>query len=103
MAKPFRPHIATGNNLREGHVVYFTAEGGWSRSLGDAAVARSQEEADALLASAQSFPNEVVDVYVTFVDLDDQGKPRPAHFREDFRLKGPSNRPEHGRANAIGV
>ena len=70
MAKVFAPQIATGNDLLEGDVVYFTAAGGWTRVLAEAATAGSREEADALLAQASKFPNEVVGVYLTDVALD---------------------------------
>ncbi|WP_111429087.1 DUF2849 domain-containing protein [Rhodobacteraceae bacterium DSL-40] len=100
MAKVFAPQIATGNDLLEGDVVYFTAAGGWTRVLAEAATAGSREEADALLARASKFPNEVVGVYLTDMALDAEGRPVPVHFREEFRLKGPSNRPEHARAAA---
>jgi hypothetical protein len=100
MAKKFVPQIATGNDLLEGDVVYLTVEGAWSRAIGDAAVATSPEAAADLLERAEGYPNQVVGAYLTDVALDDAGHPGPAHFREDFRLKGPSNRPQHGRARA---
>jgi hypothetical protein len=98
MAKAYVPQIATGNDLLEGDVVYLTAEHSWTRLLGEAAVALSKEAAEDLLAGASKFPNQVVDIYLADVRLDGAGHPAPAHFREDFRLKGPSNRPEHQRA-----
>jgi hypothetical protein len=103
MPKPFVPQIATGNHLLEGDVVYFVRGGGWTRDLASAAIATSQEEAADLLARAERFPNEVVGVYLVTMDVDRAGVPHPAHFREDFRLKGPSNRPEHGRASVARV
>jgi Protein of unknown function (DUF2849) len=100
MAKAFIPQIATGNDLLEGDVVYLTLEGGWSRALGDAAVATSMKDAADLLERAEGFPNQVVGAYLADVSLDAAGRPGPSHFREEFRLRGPSNRPEHGRARA---
>jgi hypothetical protein len=100
MAKAFIPQIATGNDLLEGDVVYLTAEGTWSRALAEAAVALTREAAAELLERAEACPNRVVGVYLADVSLDGAGRPAPAHFREDYRLKGPSNRPEHGRARA---
>lgn len=97
MARPLKPQMATGNDLIEGDVVYFTAESGWSRHIGDAALAATPEAAEALLARAQGFPNQVVGVYLTDVALDAQGRAAPAHFRETFRTRGPSNYPQHGR------
>ncbi|MEM8571968.1 MAG: DUF2849 domain-containing protein [Pseudomonadota bacterium] len=99
MPKAFVPQIATGNHLLEGDVVYFTAAGGWTRELSGAAVAMTKDDAQALLGRASAFPNEIVGVYLANVTVDGGGLPQPAHFREAFRLKGPSNRPEHGRAS----
>lgn len=102
MAKAFKPQMATGNDLLEGDVVYFTYDGGWSRDIGDAALALNQEAADDLLASAQRFPNAVVGVYLVEAAIDERGRAAPAHFREVYRMNGPTNRPEHGRAAARG-
>lgn len=96
-ARKFQPQMATGNDLLEGDVVYFTSAGEWSRTIGDAALAMSPEAAEDLLARASAFPNEVVGVYLVEVRLDDRGRAAPAHFREEFRTRGPSNYPQHGR------
>ena len=90
MARKFLPQIATGNDLLEGDVVYFTAADGWSRSHGDAALAETPEAAEALLSRASAFPNKVVGVYLADAQVID-GKPAPVHFREAFRTRGPSN------------
>jgi hypothetical protein len=97
MARAFKPQMATGNDLLEGDVVYFTSTGEWSRDIGDAAVAVNAEAAADLLARAQLFPNEVVGVYLTDVALDASGRAAPAHFREVFRTRGPSNYPWLGK------
>ena len=101
MARPFKPRIATGNDLLEGDVVYFTAEGGWSRMLRDAALARTPEEAEALETRASAFPNQVVGVYLVEVALDAQGRAKPDHFREAFRMRGPSNYPLGKQAQGL--
>lgn len=90
MARAFLPQIATGNDLYEGDVVYFTALGTWSREHGEAAVAESPEAAEALLARAAKFPLQVVGVYLADVEIVG-GRPAPLHFREVFRTRGPSN------------
>jgi hypothetical protein len=98
MAKVFKPQMATGNHLLEGDVVYFTAQGGWTREISEAALASNKEAADALLEAASAFPNQIVGVYLVDVAVDETGRARPDHFREEFRMRGPSNRPSHGRA-----
>lgn len=97
MARVFKPQMATANDLREGDVVYFTSGGTWSRFIGEAALAVNPEAADDLLKRASCFPNQVVGVYLVEAALDDQGRAAPAHFREAFRTRGPSNYPQHGR------
>ena len=56
MARKFQPQMATGNDLLEGDVVYFTSVGDWSREIGDAALAVNQEAADDLLKRALGLP-----------------------------------------------
>jgi hypothetical protein len=97
MARQFQPQMATGNDLLEGDVVYFTSAGTWSRRIEDAALAVNSEAAADLLARAAKFPNAVVGVYLVDVALDAFGRAAPAHFRETFRTRGPSNYPAHGR------
>lgn len=97
MARKFQPQMATGNDLLEGDVVYFTSAGDWSRDIRDAALAVNPEAAADLLKRAQGFPNQVVGVYLVESALDDKGRAAPGHFREAFRTRGPSNYPHHGR------
>ena len=73
------------------------ATGDWSREIGDAALAVNPEAADDLLKRASAFPNQVVGVYLVEAAIDDRGRAAPAHFREEFRTRGPSNYPQHGR------
>jgi len=95
--KKFQPQMATGNDLLEGDVIYFTSDGGWSRYIGDAALAVNPEAAEDLLKRASAFANQVVGVYLVDANIDDRGRAAPAHFREEFRTRGPSNYPQHGR------
>ncbi len=97
MARKFQPQMATANDLLLGDVVYFTTQGDWSRHIGDAALAVNAEAAEDLLRRAQGFPNQVVGPYLVAAALDDSGRAAPAHFREEFRTRGPSNYPQHGR------
>ncbi|MEO1198269.1 MAG: DUF2849 domain-containing protein [Pseudomonadota bacterium] len=91
MARAFKPKIATANDLLEGDVVYFTQEGTWSRRHSDAEVAQTESAAALLLARAQGHPLKVVGPYLADVTLAGDGTPEPAHFREAFRTRGPSN------------
>jgi hypothetical protein len=97
MARAFKPQIATGNALLEGDVIYFTYDGTWSRTIGDAAVALNAEAAAELLRNAQGQPEVAVGVYLADVEIDARGRAAPAHFREAFRTRGPSNYPWLGK------
>jgi hypothetical protein len=97
MARKFQPQMATGNDLLEGDVVYFTSVGTWSRAIGEAALAVNQEAADDLLQRALVDKQRVVGIYLVEAAIDDLGRAAPAHFREEFRTRGPSNYPQHGR------
>ena len=86
----FTPKVVTANALIEGDVIYLTADDRWSRSLGDAEVIEDEAIAQLRLLDAQRQAGSVVGAYLADVIQGKDG-PQPAHFREDFRRKGPSN------------
>jgi hypothetical protein len=90
------PRIVSANDLIEGDVIYLARTGGWTRRLAEAAVAEDDVGARALLAAAELQPDIAVGPYLAEVALDGPA-PRPLHFREVFRTRGPSNRPDLGR------
>jgi hypothetical protein len=94
MAKAFMPKIVSANALLEGDVVYLDGGGGWTRRLANAAIARDEDAARALLAAADQ-PAAVVGPYLTDVAIEPDG-PRPTHFREVYRSRGPSFRNDLG-------
>lgn len=96
MSKGHVPSIVSANDLMVGDVVYLTADGGWTRRLEEAAVALDAAAAADLLTRAKGQPSAVVDPYLAEVALDGPA-PRPLHFREAFRARGPSHRPDLGR------
>ncbi|MCB1832215.1 MAG: DUF2849 domain-containing protein [Geminicoccaceae bacterium] len=102
MAKTFEPQIVSANDLIEGDVVYLDAGREWTRRLADAAIARDEAQAQALLALADQ-PARVVGPCLVAVSIDDEGGPQPVHYRERFRERGPSVRPDLGRQSLSGV
>jgi hypothetical protein len=93
--------IVTANRLDDGLVVYLNgASGGagWSGRIGDARVARAEEDAAALLAEAEG-PGQavrVVDPYL--IEVTRAGAvPRPVSHREAIRARGPTVRPDLGQ------
>ena len=95
MPKAFAPKIVSANDLLDGDVVYLTPAHGWTRRLAEAAVAHDEAAAAALLAAAAAQPGAVVGPYLADVALDGPA-PRPLHFREAFRARGPSFRTDLG-------
>lgn len=91
-----KPQIISANHLLEGDVIYLTPQGGWTRDLAQAVVACSTDEAQHHLAVASAQPGVAVGPYLADVALDGT-LPRPLHYREIFRTRGPSNRPDLGR------
>ncbi|MEM7189757.1 MAG: DUF2849 domain-containing protein, partial [Pseudomonadota bacterium] len=71
--------------------------GTWTRHLARAAIAQTEDEADALLAAGLDQPAAVVGPYLVDVELTPGDLPKPRHFREGFRELGPSNRTDLGR------
>ncbi len=100
MAKAFQPQVATANDLLTGDVVYLAADGEWTRELAGALVARTPDDAQAILAQADQ-PAKVVGAYLVAVEPGLTG-PRPSHFRERFRLLGPSVRADFRNTNVTG-
>ena len=98
MPKPFTPKVVTANALLEGDVLYQT-ETGWTRDLAKAEVLTDEAIADLRMIDASQQSSMVVGAYLAEVTLSD-GTPRPTHFREAFRAKGPSNY-AHGKQEAL--
>lgn len=97
MSRTFTPKVLTANDLLAGDVIYFTAQGDWSRAHRDALLFEDQEQAETELARAETKPL-IVGPYLADAVADDGG-PTPVHFRETFRSRGPSNY-AHGKQEA---
>lgn len=95
---PPLPAILLANDLLDGDVVFRTAAG-WSRDPSEALVVDTLDAATALEAEARAAMarNEVVDAYLVDVALSAAGIPVPRHFRERFKILGPSIRPDLGK------
>jgi hypothetical protein len=90
LRRPYPPKIVTANALMEGDAVYFTKSRTWSREIGEAHAVHNADEADRLLAEANTQAGKIVGAYLADVSLE-SGQPAPIHFREEFRTRGPSN------------
>lgn len=87
--------VVTANDLRGGEVVYLTADDRWSTDLREAEVLADEALAQMRLLGALQRSGDVVGAYLADVRQGPDG-PEPAHFREAFRARGPSNYP-HGK------
>lgn len=90
MAKVFPPKIVSANDLMDGDVVYLTAQNTWSRQITEAVIAPDEAAADILLAKGEERQDLIVGAYLLDVAIGDDGTPSPTHFREKYRLNGPS-------------
>ncbi len=88
-AKPFRPVVATGNDLRSGAVIYRAADGAWSDEIGRAEIADSPEAAEDLLARAKADHDACIVVEPILIDVDrSAGRGAPRSLRERIRANG---------------
>lgn len=96
------PAILLANDLLDGDVVFWTATG-WSVDPADARVAHDEAEAGRLqeIAAEALSHGAVVDAYLVDVTLREDGLPVPNHFRERFKIAGPSIRPDLGKQAAF--
>jgi hypothetical protein len=92
------PAILLANDLLDGEVVFW-AHSGWSTDPSDALVAHDTQSAELLSAAGQAAlaRQEVVDAYLVDVTLRADGMPIPNHFRERFKISGPSIRRDLGK------
>lgn len=94
MSRAFTPKIVTANHLLEGDVIYQTTDG-WTRELSKAEILEDVAHADLRLLEAIQQRHEVVGAYLVDIAPSTTG-PKPTHFREEFRKRGPSNY-NHGK------
>lgn len=90
MSRTFTPKVITANALIAGDVVYLTEADHWSPHLTEAEVIEDEAQSEIRLQAASARQSEVVSPYLAEVKPGQNG-PAPAHFREAFRARGPSN------------
>jgi hypothetical protein len=90
MSRRFTPKVVTANDLRQGDVVYLTADDRWTRSHHEAELIDDEAHAQMRLLHGSAQKLLVVGVYLADAKPGPNG-PEPIHFREAFRTRGPSN------------
>jgi hypothetical protein len=84
------PVVVTANRLRDGAVIYRTAEGGWTINLAAAAVVTTAPAAQELLKDAVADGVGAVGPYVAPVELTPDRRVLPGNLRERIRVAGPT-------------
>ncbi len=97
--RPFRPVVIAAADLRDGRPVWRRADGSWSRDFTEAELLVERAAAEAALAAAEADAGRVVGPYPAEAEAGRDGRPRPVHFRERFRVSGPTA-PRPGAAPA---
>ena len=94
--------LLTANRLRDGEVVYLTADASWSESLQDAVVSDQPGDQDQLLASGAEAEArcQVIGAYLMAVGRGDGQGWHPMSQRELIRMRGPSVRDDLGKQAA---
>lgn len=106
--RPPLPAILLANDLLDGDVVFAGAGASgqlaWTRDPALALVAADDAAAAGLeaFAAIELAGNRVVDAYLVDVAIE-AGIPVPRHFRERFKTRGPSNRPDLGKQAGDGI
>jgi hypothetical protein len=90
MSRRFTPKVVTANRLREGDVVYLTADDRWSLLHNEAELIEDEAHGQLRLIHANAQKLLVVGAYLADAKPGAKG-PEPVHFREEFRTRGPSN------------
>ena len=90
MSRRYIPKVVTANRLREGDVVYLTADNLWTPHHHEAELIEDEAHAQLRLLHAAGQKLVVVGAYLSDAKAGPNG-PEPVHFREAFRTRGPSN------------
>ena len=90
MSRRYIPKVVTANRLREGDVVYLTANNLWKPHHHEAELIEDEAHAQLRLLHAAGQKLVVVGAYLADAKAGANG-PEPVHFREAFRTRGPSN------------
>jgi len=84
------PVLITANRMRDGAVIYRTADGGWTTEFDQAVVVNTAPAATELLQAAVADDLGAIGAYVAPVRLEQDGSVLPGNLRERIRLAGPT-------------
>jgi Protein of unknown function (DUF2849) len=84
------PVVVTANRLRDGVVIWRTADSGWTTELSRAAVVTTTPAAQDLLKGAAADDVGAVGPYVAPVEVTADRRVVPGNLRERIRIAGPT-------------
>lgn len=89
--RPPLPFVLTANDLLSGYSVYHDGSG-WVAKLAHALVASDAEAGERLnlVGLAELDRGAIIDPYLAGVTLADDGSVVPRHFRDRYRVSGPT-------------
>ena len=89
--RPPLPFVLTANDLLSGYSVYHDGNG-WVAKLEDALVARDTDAADHLnaIGLVELDRGAIVDPYLAGVTIGTDGSIAPRHYRDRYRVSGPT-------------
>jgi hypothetical protein len=90
MARSFTPKVVTANRLIQGDTVWLTANGYWSSNICEAEFITDADTAELRMIDTETQAHLIAGAYLADAVMGEKG-PKPIHFREDFRTRGPSN------------
>lgn len=86
-----KPQILTANRLRDGIVVFFTGDGGWSERIDDSRVADEETSRAEMVAAGERAVAAGLVVGPYLIDADVSGGcVRAVRLRERIRAAGPT-------------
>lgn len=88
--RSYTPKVVAANDLLSGDAVWLTADDRWTGDMAKAELIEDVAIADDRLIFGNGQSDKVVGAYLVDAEATPNG-PAPAHFRETFRTRGPSN------------
>lgn len=83
--------VISANDLRQGNVIYLTGNDGWVADINHAQQLSDKATAEERLPAATVQQLQVIDPYLVEVEQHADGTVSPVHFREQFRVSGPTH------------
>jgi hypothetical protein len=88
---PDSAQMIIANRLRDGLTVFRAPDGSWVEAIAAGAIARTSEDAQAMLSAAEADAQRNLVVGPYLIDVtQESGTPQPLSWRETIRANGPT-------------